>query len=64
MSFTLLLIGSKIDRNIRYYSYGASLEPSSWSVFALSHSIIKQREGGINDGLVRYNSSSDTLCEY
>jgi triacylglycerol lipase len=30
------------------------LEPSSWSVFALSHSVIKQREGGINDGLVRY----------
>jgi triacylglycerol lipase len=24
-------------------------------VFALSHSVIKQREGGINDGLVRYD---------
>ena len=39
---------------IRYYSYGASLEPSSWSVFAASHSIIKRLEGGPNDGLVRY----------
>ncbi|KAF1966672.1 alpha/beta-hydrolase [Bimuria novae-zelandiae CBS 107.79] len=38
---------------IKYYSYGASLEPSSWSVFALSHSIIREREGGPNDGLVR-----------
>lgn len=39
--------------NCRYYSYGASLEPSSWSVFAKSHAIIKQMEGGLNDGLVR-----------
>ncbi|KAJ4292743.1 lipase 2 [Kalmusia sp. IMI 367209] len=42
---------------IRYYSYGASLEPSRWSVFALSHSIIKQQEGGLNDGLVSVASS-------
>lgn len=39
--------------NVRYYSYGASLEPSRWSVFAPSHAIIKPVEG-INDGLVRY----------
>lgn len=38
----------------RYYSYGASLEPSFWSVFSVSHSIIKRIEGGLNDGLVRY----------
>ncbi|KAL5437256.1 hypothetical protein PMIN05_006336 [Paraphaeosphaeria minitans] len=44
-------------QGIKYYSYGASLEPSSWSVFALSHSVIKQREGGINDGLVSVASS-------
>ncbi|PSN67042.1 alpha/beta-hydrolase [Corynespora cassiicola Philippines] len=41
----------------RYYSYGASLEPSSWSVFAASHSIIKRLEGGPNDGLVSVESS-------
>ena len=38
---------------IKYYSYGASLEPSSWSVFTMSHAIIKEMEGGPNDGLVR-----------
>ncbi|KAF2868762.1 Alpha/Beta hydrolase protein [Massariosphaeria phaeospora] len=42
---------------IRYYSYGASLEPSFWSVFAASHSIIKRIEGGANDGLVSVSSS-------
>ncbi|PVI06713.1 alpha/beta-hydrolase [Periconia macrospinosa] len=42
---------------IKYYSYGASLEPSSWSVFAMSHSIIKEMEGGLNDGLVSVSSS-------
>lgn len=39
--------------NVRYYSYGASLEPERWSVFAASHAIVK-REEGLNDGLVRY----------
>lgn len=39
--------------DVRYFSYGASLEPSRWSVFAASHAIVK-REEGINDGLVRY----------
>lgn len=42
--------------DVRYFSYGASLEPERWSVFAPSHAIVK-REEGINDGLVRYASS-------
>lgn len=41
--------------DVRYFSYGASLEPERWSVFAPSHTIVK-REEGINDGLVRYVS--------
>lgn len=40
-------------KDVKYYSYGASLEPTRWSVFAVSHAIVKQQEG-INDGLVRY----------
>ncbi|KAF2258421.1 alpha/beta-hydrolase [Lojkania enalia] len=47
---------SNVD-GVKYYSYGASLEPSSWSVFAASHSIIKRLEGGMNDGLVSVSSS-------
>lgn len=39
--------------DVKYYSYGASLEPSRWSVFAASHAIVKRTEG-LNDGLVRY----------
>lgn len=39
--------------DVKYYSYGASLEPTRWSIFAASHAIIKQKEG-LNDGLVRY----------
>lgn len=42
---------------IKYYSYGASLEPSIWSVFKPSHDIIKQMEGDLNDGLVSVHSS-------
>jgi triacylglycerol lipase len=42
---------------VRYFSYGASLEPRFWSVFWLSHRIIKQLEGAENDGLVRYGVS-------
>ncbi|KAH6643043.1 Alpha/Beta hydrolase protein [Boeremia exigua] len=42
--------------DVRYFSYGASLEPSRWSVFAPSHAIVK-REEGINDGLVSVSSS-------
>ncbi|CAO2657935.1 Nn.00g071950.m01.CDS01 [Neocucurbitaria sp. VM-36] len=42
--------------DVKYYSYGASLEPNRWSVFAASHAIIKQKEG-LNDGLVSVYSS-------
>ncbi|KAF3032658.1 hypothetical protein E8E12_003478 [Didymella heteroderae] len=42
--------------DVRYFSYGASLEPERWSVFAPSHAIVK-REEGINDGLVSVTSS-------
>ncbi|KAF2751342.1 putative triacylglycerol lipase [Sporormia fimetaria CBS 119925] len=42
---------------VKYYSYGASLEPSFWSVFGPSHRIIKRTEGGMNDGLVSVNSA-------
>ena len=42
--------------DVKYYSYGASLEPSRWSVFAPSHAIIKPKEG-VNDGLVSVHSS-------
>jgi triacylglycerol lipase len=42
--------------DVKYYSYGASLEPSFWSVFGLSHKIINRIEG-INDGLVSVQSS-------
>ena len=40
------------SEDVKYYSYGASLEPSKWSVFAPSHAIVKRTEG-LNDGLVR-----------
>ncbi|KAF2128108.1 alpha/beta-hydrolase [Dothidotthia symphoricarpi CBS 119687] len=42
--------------DVKYYSYGASLEPARWSVFAPSHAIIKKVEGH-NDGLVSVESS-------
>jgi len=42
---------------VKYYSYGASIEPNRWSVFAPSHAIIKPVEG-LNDGLVRYALNS------
>ena len=38
----------------RYYSYGASLEPTYWSIFRPSHAIIEHLEHAPNDGLVRY----------
>ncbi|KAI9880808.1 MAG: hypothetical protein M1830_000244 [Pleopsidium flavum] len=41
---------------IRYYSYGATVEPSFWSVFRQSHRIV-EREEGPNDGLVSVASS-------
>ncbi|KAH7080165.1 Alpha/Beta hydrolase protein [Paraphoma chrysanthemicola] len=42
--------------DVKYYSYGASLEPNKWSVFAASHAIVKRTEG-LNDGLVSIHSS-------
>lgn len=42
----------------RYFSYGASLEPTRWSAFKPSHDVIKKMEGGApNDGLVSVSSS-------
>lgn len=40
----------------RYFSYGAAVEPSMWSVFRLSHRILAEAEGP-NDGLVSVASS-------
>ncbi|KAJ5580184.1 uncharacterized protein N7459_006169 [Penicillium hispanicum] len=42
--------------DVRYFSYGASAEPSIWSVFRLSHRILAEAEGP-NDGLVSVASS-------
>ncbi|KAI9817261.1 MAG: hypothetical protein M1827_001374 [Pycnora praestabilis] len=41
---------------IRYFSYGATVQPSLWSSFRLSHRIIEEEEGA-NDGLVSVDSS-------
>lgn len=41
---------------VRYFSYGAAVQPSLWSVFRLSHKILKEAEGP-NDGLVSVASS-------
>ncbi|KAL1631200.1 lipase 2 [Neofusicoccum ribis] len=42
---------------VKYYSYGATLEPTRWSVFKPSHDIVKELEGAPNDGLVSVPSS-------
>ncbi|KAE8377457.1 Alpha/Beta hydrolase protein [Aspergillus bertholletiae] len=42
--------------DVRYFSYGASMHPSFWSVFRLSHRYLEQVEGH-NDGLVSVASS-------
>ncbi|KAH8686628.1 hypothetical protein GQ44DRAFT_638640, partial [Phaeosphaeriaceae sp. PMI808] len=42
--------------DVKYYSYGASFEPTRLSVFAASHAIVKRTEG-LNDGLVSIESS-------
>ncbi|KAK5158603.1 hypothetical protein LTR04_005206 [Oleoguttula sp. CCFEE 6159] len=41
---------------VRYYSYGATVEPSLWSMFRQSHRIIERLEGP-NDGLVSVESA-------
>lgn len=48
----------------RYFSYGASLDPSYWSVFRASYNIIKKIEGTHNDGLVRFvNHPNGLACD-
>ncbi|KAI9043538.1 triglyceride lipase [Aspergillus affinis] len=42
--------------DVRYFSYGACMQPSFWSVFRQSHRILEQLEG-FNDGLVSVASS-------
>ncbi|PKY00606.1 alpha/beta-hydrolase [Aspergillus campestris IBT 28561] len=42
--------------DVRYFSYGAAMQPKLWSVFRLSHRILQQIEG-YNDGLVSVASS-------
>ncbi|KAL4901787.1 hypothetical protein BDW74DRAFT_159531 [Aspergillus multicolor] len=42
--------------DVRYYSYGAVMEPRFWSVFRLSHRLLQEIEG-YNDGLVSVASS-------
>ncbi|OJJ83943.1 triglyceride lipase [Aspergillus glaucus CBS 516.65] len=42
--------------DVRYFSYGAAMNPSIWSAFRLSHRILKETEG-YNDGLVSVASS-------
>ncbi|KAL4975922.1 alpha/beta-hydrolase [Aspergillus desertorum] len=42
--------------DVRYYSYGAVMQPRFWSVFRLSHRLLQQIEG-YNDGLVSVASS-------
>ncbi|KAJ5734116.1 hypothetical protein N7493_002902 [Penicillium malachiteum] len=42
--------------DVRYFSYGAAVNPSIWSVFRLSHKILSEAEGP-NDGLVSVASS-------
>jgi triacylglycerol lipase len=41
---------------VKYFSYGAMMKPSLWSVFRISHKIIERLEGP-NDGLVSVESS-------
>ncbi|RDK42584.1 triacylglycerol lipase [Aspergillus phoenicis ATCC 13157] len=42
--------------DVRYFSYGAAMQPSFWSAFRLSHRLLEQTEG-YNDGLVSVASS-------
>ena len=44
------------DPNVRYFSYGASAQPSLFSVFRVSHDLVEVLEGP-NDGLVSVASS-------
>ena len=42
---------------VKYFSYGASLNPTIWSIFAYSHVVIKKLERADNDGLVSVSSA-------
>lgn len=42
--------------DVRYFSYGAAMQPSFWSMFRLSHRVLQEVEG-YNDGLVSVASS-------
>jgi triacylglycerol lipase len=44
------------DPDVRYFSYGASAQPSIFSIFWLSHKIVQELEGP-NDGVVSVASS-------
>lgn len=44
------------DHQTSYFSYGASVEPSLFSVFRQSHRIVEKEEGP-NDGIVSVASS-------
>lgn len=44
------------DKSVRYFSYGATVDPRFWSAFRQPHHIVKSREGP-NDGLVSVASS-------
>ena len=41
---------------VKYYSYGATMQPHFWSMFRQSHRIVEEAEGP-NDGLVSVESS-------
>ena len=43
-------------RGVRYFSYGATFNPSIWSAFRQPHKIVQKLEG-INDGLVSVESA-------
>ena len=42
---------------VKYFSYGANLAPTKWSIFLYSHAVIKELEGVENDGLVSVSSA-------
>lgn len=42
---------------VKYYSYGATLEPERWSSFKQLHDLVEVLEKAPNDGLVRYLSA-------
>lgn len=44
------------DEHTRYFSYGATLNPSLWSAFKGPHRVV-EREEGANDGLVSVESA-------